>query len=37
LTLIGLHFLPAWLNLWMAVACGGSLIAAGLYIRAYWK
>ncbi len=37
LTLVGMHFVPAWLNLWMAVACGGSLIAAGLYIRARWR
>lgn len=33
----GVLLLPQWLNLWMAVAGGGSLMASGLYIRRAWR
>jgi hypothetical protein len=35
--LIGVFFLSRWLDLWMAVAGGGSLVVSGLYIRRAWK
>ncbi len=37
LIIIGYLFLPAWFNLWMAALGGGSLIAAGLYMRYAWR
>jgi hypothetical protein len=37
LTVAGYCFMPDWFNLWMAVTGGGSLIAAGLYVRRYWR
>jgi hypothetical protein len=37
LTVAGYFFVPDWFNLWMAVTGGGSLIAAGLYIRRFWR
>lgn len=33
----GVLLLPQWLNLWMALAGGGSLVASGLYIRRAWR
>ncbi len=37
LTVIGVAAFPAYLNLWMAVTCGGSLIISGVYIRRCWR
>jgi len=36
-TLIGYFFIPGYFYLWMAVAGGGSLVAAGVFIRKAWK
>ena len=33
LTLVGVFTFPDWVNLWMAVVAGGSLLASGLYLR----
>ena len=33
----GYLFIPAYYNLWMAVFGGGSLVAAGLYMRYAWR
>jgi hypothetical protein len=37
LALAGILFLPDWLNLWMGVTAGGSLVAAGVHIQTRWK
>jgi hypothetical protein len=37
MTLFGFYCLPQWFQLWMALTGGGSLIAAGLYIRKSWR
>ncbi len=37
LILIGYLLIPAWFSLWMAILGGGSLIAAGLYMRYAWR
>jgi hypothetical protein len=37
LTVVGLTLFPLHFNLWMAVVGGGSLFAAGVYIRSSWR
>ncbi len=35
--LAGRFLLPGWLDLWIAITGGGTLAAAGVYIRRAWK
>lgn len=37
LAVAGVFLAPGWLNLWMAVTGGGSLIWAGLHVRRHWR
>ena len=34
---LGVFAWPAWAQLWSGIAGGGSLLAAGIYIRRYWR
>jgi len=35
--LVGSFLLPQWVNLWMAITGGGTLMGTGFYIRRAWK
>jgi hypothetical protein len=37
LILAGVFLLPQWLNLWIGITGGGSLMVSGFYIRKYWR
>jgi hypothetical protein len=36
-TLVGYYFVSDYFFLWMALTGGGSLIAAGVFIRKFWR
>jgi hypothetical protein len=37
LILGGVFLLPQWMNLWIGILGGGSLVVSGLYIRRCWR
>jgi hypothetical protein len=37
LTMLGLLLFPSYINIWMALVGGGTLISAGLFVRGKWR